>query len=271
MRACADLGVDATVRTTEAPGDAARLAAAHGREYDAVFSLGGDGTLAELAGALAGTGVAIGILPAGTGNLAARALGIPTAPDQALRALVRGEQRRIDVARMADGRRMVFAAGVGIDAAMVAAATPERKRRWGVLTYFVTGTQAALRKQGFSVRATVDGTLVACTAWAVFVVNFGPILGGLMHFGPGILPDDGLIDLCVLSPESFGDAVRVAWRLFRNDFRPHRCMQFYRGRVIEIATTPIRPLQSDGEVAGETPARFSVEAAALTVLVPARR
>jgi YegS/Rv2252/BmrU family lipid kinase len=271
LRACADAGVDATVRATQGPGDAGRIAAAHDGRYDAVLALGGDGTLSEVASVLAGTGIAVGILPAGTGNLVARALGIPLTPAAAVRALVYGQRRRIDVARMDDGRCMVFAAGVGIDAEMIAGATSARKRRWGVLTYVVTGTRAAFQRREFEIRAMVDGAPITCNAWAVFVANFGPVLGGLIHLGPDVLPDDGAIDLCVLSPHSLLGAFGVAWRLYRNDFRPHPCMQFVKGRVIELATVPPRQLQSDGEVAGHTPVRFRVEAGALSVLVPVSR
>ena len=271
VRACADAGIDATVRTTQGPGDAARTAAAHDGRYDAVFALGGDGTLSEVAGVLAGTRIAVAILPAGTGNLAARALGIPLTPAAAVLALVHGERRRIDVARMDDGRCMVFAAGVGIDAAMIAGATLARKRRWGVLTYFVTGTLAAFQRPEFEVHATVDGVSIRCKAWAVFVANFGRVLGGLIHLGPDIHPDDGALDLCVLSPESLLGACGVAWRLIRNDFRPHPCMQFVKGRVIELTTVPPRPLQFDGEMAGQTQARFCIEPGALSILVPASR
>lgn len=270
LQACAALGVDPTVHITSGPGDAGMAAASHTGSVDAVLALGGDGTLSEVASALAGTGTPLGILPAGTGNLVARALGIPLKPERALEALVVGGTRTIDLARMDGGRSMLFAAGAGIDAAMIAGATAETKRRFGVLTYFVTGTRAALARRNFSVTATVDGVPVTGEAWAVFVANFGSVLGGLIHLGPGIEPDDGLLDLCVLTPQSLREAFGIAWRLFRNDFRPHPRMQFAKGRLIELATTPRRPLQSDGESVGETPARFCVEPGAVTMLVPGR-
>ena len=263
-------GADVTVQVTAGPGDAGRIAGRHDGRFDAVFALGGDGTVAEVASVLAGTGIPVGILPAGTGNLAARALGIPLVPVKAVQSLLRGQRRQIDVARMGDGRCTVFAAGAGIDAEMIAGATSAQKRRFGVLTYFVTGTRAVFRRQGFLVRATVDGVTISGDAWAVFVANFGSVLGGLIHLGPDIEPDDGAIDLCVLSPQSLFGAFGVAWRLVRNDFRPHAHMQFVKGRVIELTTVPRRPLQSDGEAAGETPTRFRVEAGALSLLVPSR-
>ncbi|MBV6521347.1 MAG: Diacylglycerol kinase [Gemmatimonadaceae bacterium] len=272
-RGCAEMGIEVRVHETTGPGDATR-AARRSEGMDAVFALGGDGTVAEVAEALAGTGVALGILPSGTGNLVARALGIPTSPLLALRCLADGGRRAVDLARVVDGprvgRRTVFAAGAGVDATMVADASGAMKRRLGVFTYFVTASRAVLAERPFTVRARVDGKEVTCDASIALVANFGAVLGGLIHLGPDIVPDDGLLDLCVLSPRGLRDAMGIAWRLVRNDFRPHPRMSFMKGRSIELATEPIRPLQSDGDSAGETPVHFVVEPAALVVLVPAR-
>lgn len=264
-------GAELTVCDTTGPGDATQLAATHAPEHDAVFSLGGDGTVSEIARVLAGTSTPLGILAAGTGNLVARSLAIPLRTQDAVKSLLTGRLRRIDVARMGDGRVSVFAAGTGIDAEMVTRATGAMKRRWGVATYFVTATQAAFARQGFQLRATVDGREVATDAWAAFVANFGDVLGGLIHLGPDIRPDDGMLDLCVLSPTNVREAVAVTWRLLTNDFRPHPHMQFHQGKEIVLVSDPRRPVQFDGEPAGETPASFCVEAGALTVIVPTPR
>jgi diacylglycerol kinase family enzyme len=154
---------------------------------------------------------------------------------------------------------------------MIAGATTELKQRWGVATYFVTGARAVFARQTFRLRATVDGRVSETDAWAVFVANFGPVLGGLMHLGPDVSPDDGALDLCVYSPATIRDALAVTWRMFRNDFRPHPCMRFVRGRDILVETTPVRPFQSDGELVGETPMRLRVEPRALMVLAPDTR
>ncbi len=271
VQALQEAGVEVTACDTTSSGDATRLAATHAAAHDAVFSLGGDGTVSEIAQVLAGTPTPLGILAAGTGNLVARALGIPLHPRAGVRALLAGKLRQIDVARMGDGRCSVFAAGTGIDAEMVARATGAMKRRWGVATYFVTAAQAAFARQGFHLRATVDGREVGSGAWAAFVANFGDVLGGLIHLGPGIRPDDGMLDLCVLSPTTVFEAVGVTWRLLTNDFRPHPHMQFHQGKEIVLVTDPKRPVQLDGESAGQTPVTFRVEPSALTVMVPESR
>lgn len=270
-RAFDDAGVTVQCETTGGRGDAAQLARSNREGQDAVFALGGDGTVAEVAQALVGSPVPLGIVPAGTGNLVARALAIPRHPSSAVAELLHGAVRAIDVGRNERGEVLLFAAGTGIDAEMIARATPGLKRRWGVLTYIVTGTRAAAARASFDVRATVDGRVIEAHASAVFVANFGAVLGGLIHLGPDVTPDDGLLDLCVLSPRSLPDALAIAWRMFRMDFRAHPRMQFTKGRSIDLCTVPPRPVQSDGEVAGTTPVRWRVEPAALRVLVPASR
>lgn len=259
------------VALTTRAGDATRLASSARETHHVVVVAGGDGTVAEVVSGLAGSGMPIGIVPCGTGNLVARALGIPLQPQRAVAVALTGGTRRVDVGRFGDGECLVFTAGAGIDASMVASATSDMKRRFGVAAYFVTAARAIFRHSQFCVRAIVDGQELECSAWAVFVANFGNVLGGLIHLGPGVSADDGMLDLCVYSPNTVGDALEVAWRMFRNDFRPHRCMRFLRGSNIELSTDPVRVFQSDGELRGSTPFRVHVEPGAATFLVPLSR
>ncbi|MFN8583079.1 MAG: diacylglycerol kinase family protein [Gemmatimonadaceae bacterium] len=124
QRAFAEAAVQVQVRESSSAEAAGRMAQSEGPAFDAVFSLGGDGTVAGMATALAHTGVPLGIIPAGTGNLVARALGIPTATAAAVHSLPQPVTRAIDVTRLGDGRCSVFAAGTGIDAEMITRATP---------------------------------------------------------------------------------------------------------------------------------------------------
>ena len=260
---------------TEHPGHAAELATIHGSRYDAVFALGGDGTVMEVAGALAGTDVRIGVLAGGTGNLLARAVGIPLRVDRAVEELVAGRESRVDLGRFDSGKRFAIAAGVGIDAAMVAETPGWLKRRLGVLAYTIIGTKAALRavfkREFFEARITVDGVTQTRRAAAVMIANFGAVLGNRITLGPGIRTDDGLLDACVFAPSSLMDAVRIMWRLLRRDFQhDDPCMLYQRGRDIRVETTPEKSWQADGEMMGTTPFHVVVEPLALRLLVPAR-
>src|SRR5687768_2864990 len=129
----ADIAADAVA--TQYAGHAAEIAASRARDYDAVFTLGGDGTAMEVVGTLAGKGPPVGILPGGTGNLLARSLGIPLTVPAAVRALAAGREARIDLGRIGDGRVFGIGAGVGVDATMIQETPALWKRRLGVLSY----------------------------------------------------------------------------------------------------------------------------------------
>ena len=107
------------------------------------------------------------------------------------------------------------------------------------------------------------------TAAAVMVANFGTVLSNLMTLGPDIRSDDGLLDLCVFSPDRVSDAIRVAWRLLRKDFRDDAALLYRAGRQFRIECDPPQVYQADGEVLGTTPFSARVEPLAAKLLVPA--
>jgi diacylglycerol kinase family enzyme len=240
-------GVRCDVAFTERPGHAAEIVQERGAGYDAVFTLGGDGTAMEAASALAGTMRPLGVLAGGTGNLLARALGIPLDPKRAVPMLLEGEELHIDLGRITScepPRHFAVAAGIGIDAAMVAETPSWLKRRLGVLAYTITATRAALRavlrQEFFHVRLTVDGEVFEAAAAAVMIANFGAVR----------------------------DAMRIMWRLLRRNFSSDAAMVYRSGRRIRIETVPARLVQADGELLGMTPIEIVVEPRAVRLLVP---
>ena len=263
-------GVACDAILTERPGQGAEIARTLSPKYDVIFTLGGDGTAMEVVGALAGTGRPVGILPGGTGNLIARTLGISLNVRRAVPQLLSGQELQVDLGRLTRGRHFAFAAGVGVDASMIAEASALLKQHVGVLAYVVSWTRAALRHESFRVRVTVDGETVEREATTVIVANFGAVLNDLMMLGPGIRQDDGMLDLCVFSPNTVWDAVRIAWKLLRKDFRSDPCMLYRAGRQFLIETLPPRVAQADGELLGPTPLEVTVEPLAAQLLVPRR-
>jgi diacylglycerol kinase (ATP) len=273
LRALQSAGVACDVSRTERPGHAAEIASARGRDYDMVFTLGGDGTAMEVAGALAWSGIPIGVLAGGTGNLLGRALGIPRPVAKAVPALLGGSVRQIDLGVVL-GHRFAVAAGVGIDAAMVQETPRWMKRRLGVLAYTIMASKAALRavvlRQFFDVRVEVDGEVIERRAAAVMFANFGAILEDRISFGPDIAVDDGVLDCCIFSPTHLRDALRIMWRVTRRDFRADPSILYRKGKHFRLTTDPVLVLQADGELLGPTPAEITVEPLAAHLLVPRR-
>lgn len=281
--AFAGAGVACDVRRTDARGHAGAIArelaldggAQVGARYDAVFTLGGDGTAMEVVGALAGSGVPVGVLPGGTGNLVARTLGIPLGIGPAVAALLAGGRARVDLGALRAGgdadapeHLFAFAAGVGVDARMIERTSAVWKRHVGVLAYAVTAARAVLARERFAARVVVDGEEVCADATAVMVANFGAVLGGLFHFGPGIREDDGRLDVCIFRPGSFAESASAFARLVRKDFRPHAALLYRSGSTIAVETDPPRPVQVDGELLGTTPFAVRAMPLAATLLVP---
>lgn len=261
-------GLECDTVLTEYAGHAGDCAAALAHGYDALFTLGGDGTAMEVIGATAPNGPPVGILPGGTGNLIARALGIPLNLRRAVQALVTGGEARIDLGRLASGRRFAIGTGVGIDASMIATTPASWKRRVGVLAYIVAGTRHVIRRERFRARVTVDGITVERSASVVLVANFGVLLNGLITLGDGIRYDDGLLNVCMFDPRTASDSVRIARKLMLRDFSADPAMSYLQGRNIAVSTEPALPAQADGELIGMTPIQVTTEPLAARLLVP---
>jgi YegS/Rv2252/BmrU family lipid kinase len=268
VRAFADAGVACDVMPTEAPGHAATLARTHAHKYHAVFTLGGDGTVMEVLGALAHQGPPVGILAGGTANVVARTLGIPLNPLRAVPLLLDGDLARLDLGRLGDGRRFAIGVGVGLDATMISEAPARLKKRFGFMAYVVGGYKAVLRNQKFDLRLTVDGEVFSRPASAILVANFGAVLNNMVAFGDGIVHDDGLLNACVFSPANLWDALRILWRMVRKDFRADPCLFYKSGREFRIETIPPMPAQADGELLPGTPVSVSVDPLAGCLLIP---
>ena len=253
---------------TKAPGHAAELARQHAGKYSLVFALGGDGTAVEVIGALAGRGPAVGVLPGGTGNLLARALGIPMRVADAVPALLKSRERRVDLGQLADGRCFAIGLGVGVDEAMIAHASPELKRRIGFLAYFWSGTLAGLKVERIAYRLTTDGVVREGHAVSVLVTNLGTVLGGLITLGKDIRMDDGMLHAVIFAPRNLWDAIRVFGRMLVGNVGNDACVSYASGRNIRLETTPPRRAQADGELLGLTPMDITVRPGAARVLVP---
>ncbi|MGI8545990.1 MAG: diacylglycerol/lipid kinase family protein [Gemmatimonadaceae bacterium] len=263
-----DAGLECDTVLTEYAGHAADCAADLAPRYDALFTLGGDGTAMEVIGATVPNGPPVGILPGGTGNLIARALGIPLNVTRAARALVTGAEARVDLGRLSTGRHFAIGTGVGIDASMIATTPAYWKRRIGVLAYIVAGTRHVLRRQRFRARVTVDGITTELSASVVLVANFGVLLNGLITLGDGISYDDGVLNVCIFDPRTLGDSIRIARKLISRDFSGDPAMLYLKGRNIAVVTDPPRPAQADGELIGTTPFEITTDPLAARILVP---
>jgi len=267
---CVELGHHApTVRRTseEDPGQGpARQAVEDGATL--VIAAGGDGTVRAVAEALTGTGVALGVLPLGTGNLLARNLGLPVDRDKAIETALAGRDRTIDVGRLEDGTVFVIMAGAGFDAAMMREAPEGLKSAVGWPAYLVGGARSLRRdRMSFQLRLD-DGSPLAGRARTVLIGNMGKLQGGL-ELLPDAEPDDGCLDVVVVAPRSAVDwAVLIGRAVVRRRHTDHR-MQTYRARRIDLRLHRVQPRQVDGDLIDPGLRLVAeVEPGALVVRVP---
>jgi YegS/Rv2252/BmrU family lipid kinase len=214
-----------------------------------VLACGGDGTVTGCAEALSGTGIPLGILPLGTGNLLARNLGLPLDVDAALVTALTGSDRRLD-AGSANGHTFVVMAGLGFDAKMLGDSSVPLKKRLGWLAYVLSALRH-LRDRPVRVSLVADdGPPMRVRASAVIVGNVGWLQGGIRLL-PDAAPDDGTLDAVVLTARSWAGWIRLAARVLLR--RPAdgqmTWMQFQR---LTITADREQPWELDGEVMGRT-------------------
>ena len=241
-----------------------------------VIAFGGDGTARIVAEVLARTGVPMGLLPAGTGNLLARNLGIPpNRLESSLHIALTGRDRTIDVGqaelgRITDGelRREAFLvmAGLGFDAEVMAGTDPHLKEKLGWAAYVLAGA-GRLRGRRTSVTMQVDeGPVQQRKIRAVVIGNLGMLQGGIQLM-PGAEPDDGWLDVVVVSPRSILGWLSVTGAVLTR--RGHATVEHFRCRTIEVRAERALHAQLDGDSAGKAKVlRATVDPLALTIRVP---
>ncbi len=239
-----------------------------------VCALGGDGTVRSVAEAVAGTGVPLGLLPGGTGNLLARNLGVPYAElRDAVEVAWTGADRTIDVgwAHPEGGRREAFVvmAGLGFDAAVMDDAPEGLKETVGWGAYVLAGLRN-LRGEPFDVRLDIDGRASRFEARTVVVGNCGTLQGGIRLI-PEAQVDDGLLDAVVLTPDgAAGWAATAADILRQKEASASSTIDRATGAHLLITVDPPQKVELDGDVLEPTGRlELSVDAGALVVRVPA--
>ena len=305
VRACAEQYLPAPLwfeTTVDDPG-VGQTRAAVDQGADVVVAMGGDGTVRAVAEGLVGTGVPMGLLPLGTGNLLARNLDIPLSdPLAALQIAVEGRDRTIDVgwlrvlrfesdvhddvAEAADDlpddtdlpRDHIFLviAGVGFDAAMVADTDEQLKARVGWIAYFVAGMKH-LHGRRSRVHVRLDDQPVTTTRLrSLLIGNCGRLPGGITLL-PDAELDDGWLDVAAIDTRAgiagwaqlFGEVVLQGVGV-RNDL-PAKIgrIDHTRAQEVRLVVPGGDQVQVDGDVVGRvTELTARVDPGALVVRVP---
>jgi len=218
---------------------------------DLVIAIGGDGTIRAVCEELAGTGIPVGIIPAGTGNLLARNLSIPLYLRAAVDVALNGQDRAIDMVRvsgdeMQDATFLVMA-GMGFDAAIMEGVNEDFKAKVGWLAY-VWSALKALMFPAIRVEVSVDGgDFTKHRARTVVIGNVGHLQAG-MPLIPDAAIDDGQLDVVLLYPRRFLSWLPLAARVLTKNPRTDDTITRMRGREVVVRTPAPAPRQLDGDL-----------------------
>lgn len=245
-----------------------------------VVVCGGDGTVRTVADVLAGTGVALAIVPCGTGNLLARHLGLPLDPAKALHAALAGTPHRLDLGRLeGDGvpaTHFTAMSGAGLDAAMLEHTSDRAKSAVGWPAYVVAGLRE-LRSPRTRLTVRLDGgPELHRSVRMVLLANIGTVQGGTTLV-PAARPDDGLLDLALYDPHGPADWLRALRVLLRptsgrasEGGKGGGPVEFFTFRRAELHFASPQPREMDGDPVGAGLRLIAeVVPGALIVLVPA--
>jgi diacylglycerol kinase (ATP) len=268
-RILSELDVEHEIRVSESAEDLERLAReAAGDGAEIVAVLGGDGSVNLVANGVLGSGVALAVLPAGTGDDFAHGIGVGKL-DRATRLLAEPRIVDLDVIRATAGaetRHFVNIAGTGFDSAVEETASG-MKRRLGARGHYALATVKTLpRFQPIGFVLDLDGERIELEAMLVVIGN-SVAYGGGMKVLPQARAADGSLDVCIVRSLSTGAFLRAFPKVYLGKHGDHPAVTMLRGRRLSVEADRRSMVFADGERIGPLPAIFEVRPKALRTVV----
>jgi YegS/Rv2252/BmrU family lipid kinase len=261
-------GLDVALFLTEAAGHGRTLAFEIASSVNVLVSVGGDGTVNEIANGVvdAGQDTPILIIPTGTTNVVFRELRLPHDLKSQVKLAVDSSVRLLDLGRAGD-RFFIMCAGAGFDAAIVDTISQTRTQSGiTMLNYIMATLREASRYRFPRMRVNVDGEDIDEDSTFVVIGNM-PRYGGLFRLFKDASPDDGILDVCSLHGKSVWALVRYAWGAFRHNLMGYKDVAFYRGKEIKVEANERVLVQVDGDRGGELPMIFTLMPGAVSFCV----
>ena len=243
----------------------ARQAAAE--KPDAIVSLGGDGTHHYVLNGIVGSEIPLGIIPCGSGNDFAKGLGIPTRARAAAEALLAGNTRRIDLARVGNTFYGCIA-GAGFDSVVTRYANERVRRLRGSWAYAWSILRCLKSYRPEPLKITSEAQ--EFSGEVIFaVVGNNVSYGGGIHLTPRAKLDDGLLDVCIVPHLGKFELLRWVPSAYRGEHLRHPRIIYFQARKVSLSTTSRLELFGDGEFMQELPATIEIVPLVLPVIVPA--
>ena len=256
---------------TMGDGDAERAAVQAVKDgCTTIFVAGGDGTLNETVNGVASIdaldGMTFGVVPLGTGNDFAAALGIPIETEEALAVLLEGRTVAVDLGRV-NGRFFLNVSGGGFIAEVSVAVTPQLKTIAGRLAYFVGGAATLMDYEPIRVTVTANpGDLRVGLGLYAFAVCNSRLIGGGRLIAPEAIINDGLLDVCLIESMSTLEFVGLARKVAGGDHVNDPRVRYLKAATVVIEADRDIRINTDGEVMEARRCEYSVIPRAVTFL-----
>jgi diacylglycerol kinase (ATP) len=267
QRRAAELGLEGETRMSTRPGELTELA--RDADADLLVVVGGDGAVNEVVNGR--RDIELAVIPRGTGMDFIRTHGIPSEFDDAVAVARDGRTCELDLGRVRfrEGERwFANVASVGMSGAIAERANRMSKALGGKLTFFYALAREFLVWKNTEVSVRCDDAERHGRMHDVIVAN-GQYHGGAMWLAPDARADDGQFDVILIGDVSKLDFITTAPKLYKGTHLAHPKVELLRSTTVDVDAPVPLPIETDGEVAGTTPAHFEVVPRAVRVRVPA--
>ncbi|ELS04153.1 conserved protein of unknown function BmrU [Xenococcus sp. PCC 7305] len=238
---------------------------------DLIIASGGDGTVSAAAKALIGTDIPLGIIARGTANAFANALGLPDTIEAGCKMIIDGATRKVDVGNC-NGKPMILLTGIGFEAETLDNANREAKNRWGMLAYIISGFKQLQNFNKFNAEIETNDKIISVAANAITIANAAPPTSILAQGTAGVIYDDGLFDVTIITPQNKMSAIAASLHLLQSTNNDEAATRddigYLRTKHIKVTTDPPQKIVLDGEVIGKTPLEVKSIPGGLTVFTP---
>ena len=238
-----------------------------GKGYDGIISVGGDGTLLEVASVIHGTGETLGVIPAGTGNDFRQAIGVSRDPAEALDIILAGKKRNVDIGLLGDDRYFLNVAGTGFDVEVLKNFEKVRRTFTGGFAYFLGIFLTVFGYKSVTIDVTIDGKTFRRRVLLIAIAN-GKCYGGGLNVAPDADVADGLFNVMIINHIPNWRILLELPKLQKGQIEKIPNHELFTCSELHISSdTPLR-FNLDGEINGQTPARLSIVPKAISVFCP---
>lgn len=251
-------GYETSCHATTCVGDATQAAEkAAQRDFDLIVAAGGDGTINEVVNGLAPLEKRpkLGIIPVGTTNDFARALGIPREDIlKATDAIIDGVAKPLDIGKV-NGQYFINIAGGGRLTELTYEVPSKLKTMLGQLAYYLKGMEMLPSIRPTEVEIEYDGKLFHGEIM-LFLVSLTNSVGGFEKLAPDSILDDGMFDLIILKKVNLAEAIRVVSLALRGEHIHDNNVIYAKANRVKVDVKDKMQLNLDGEYGGMLPGEF---------------